>query len=132
MADIYKMDYDYLSAESVYDRTIGASQSTINGHLIWKYFSGVLGTGSINISNLSFNELFVQVDVGETGNKAFFTIPNIVLSSSSVYLREGGYNGTSAYQNVIIEVSSSAIKLTQAYLNGQTYTNSSRILVYYR
>ena len=30
MADIYKMDTDYLSAESVYDRTLGKKQSEIN------------------------------------------------------------------------------------------------------
>ena len=30
MADIYKMDTDYLSAESVYDRTLGKTQKEIN------------------------------------------------------------------------------------------------------
>ena len=30
MADIYKMDTDYLSAESVYDRTLGKKQSELN------------------------------------------------------------------------------------------------------
>lgn len=33
MADIYKMDTDYLSAESVYDRTLGKKQSEINNTL---------------------------------------------------------------------------------------------------
>lgn len=33
MADIYKMDTDYLSAESVYDRTLGKNQNEINAFI---------------------------------------------------------------------------------------------------
>ena len=35
MADIYKMDSDYLSAESVYDRTLGKTQSEINNSTVF-------------------------------------------------------------------------------------------------
>lgn len=59
MANIYKMDNDYLSAESVYDRTTGKTQSELNGTFVrpnlldnWYFVGGgsQLGYGTFPIN----------------------------------------------------------------------------------
>ena len=52
MANIYKMDEDYISAESVYDRNLGMSQTTVNSKTrIQQYVlhGTTNGYGNINI-----------------------------------------------------------------------------------
>ena len=110
------------------------SSSVINNNpLAWKYAPlDKVGTSVIDISGLNFNELCVHVDINQSGNRCEFILPKNVIQSSGWYRGGGFHNTTNDYQLVVIYANATSVSLSSAYLNGQTYTNNTRVQIYYR
>lgn len=112
--------------------TAGAELTSLNNGLTWKYHRGLNGIGSIDISSLNFNELFIQVNIGASGNKAIYQIPKAILSSSVNWFRQGGYYNAQSNELVTISATLSTVSLVNAYINGQDLGASTNTQIFYR
>ena len=119
-------------ATTEFSKPVDDEIASLDSKLEWKYAGGVIGSGSFDISNLNFYELYIQVDIGNTGNKAIFQIPKLILSANINYFRTGGYYTSQSNELVLISAKSSNIALIEANINGQALTSSSRMFIYYR
>ena len=112
--------------------TVGDELKALNNGLTWKYHRGLNGIGSIDISSLSFNELFIQVNIGASGNKAIYQIPKAILSTSINWFRQGGYYNANSNELVTISATLSTVSLVNAYINGQDFGTTTNTQVFYR
>jgi len=90
------------------------------------------GAQTKSLTVTDFTELLVEVRINNTENKAVFTIPRCILSSTTDYIRQGAYLSGGATQYVAISVSLTTIGLNSAYLFDVNYTSGSLVKVYYR
>ena len=84
----------------------------------------------MDISSLDAEEIFIRV--GQSNNAVGITIPFVVLPVSIEYYRLGGYQQTTNNCLAIIQVKNTEIVLNSYYINGNNYTSSAIISVYYR
>ena len=99
----------------------------------WNYHNSATGKTPINISSLDCDELFIQVDANNSGNKEAFYIPKRILSASNNWFRMGGRgNGDTDSGLITIRASTSEVALVTCYLNGQDYATGSVTQVFYR
>ena len=105
--------------------------ATLPNVVAWKN-SGLstTGTGSLDISGLTFNELCVITKY--TDNPAVFIIPEFLLSSTTIYLRVGCGGSSGEQALYILTATRSSIALYKVTIGGTTYTNSTVVSVYYR
>lgn len=106
---------------------------TIKNDFEWKYFNEATGNTAIDISNLNFRELLIQVDGNNSGNKELFYIPKRILSSANNWFRMGGY-GDQASQSALVTLRATltSVALVNCYMNNQDFLSGTVTQVYYR
>lgn len=117
---------------NISEAKVGDALSELKSGLTWKYHRGLNGIGSIDISTLDFNELYVQVNIGNSGNKAIYQIPKAILSSANNWFRQGGFYNANSNELVTISATSAAVSLVNAYINGQDLGATSNTQIFYR
>lgn len=110
MADIYKMDTDYLSAESVYDRTLGKKQSEINNTL-YDIETGTITTETYGTLTYAYYPNLHIVWLAWNGNG---TAPSAGSKSFTVPAKLGSRKilTTNIYNGGFLQVNGTAVTLS--------------------
>lgn len=106
--------------------------------LKWKLLqANVLPKANIDISNLNFDELFIEVRIG-TGTAPdnnfihTFLIAKNQLTTADKYFRNGAYYTTTYYGSCVIIANSSRLYSNDNYFNGKLANDYTRVDIYYR
>lgn len=102
----------------------------------WKFLKTVVGTESIDISSITCDELYIEVNYNQDNIRYCFNIPYIALEKNSVQYRNGYGDNPNNMQNIVVEISRSLVKLksVRRYISGsnEEKVSTSSISVYYK
>ena len=105
--------------------------------LEWKYLGSATGTTTIDLSIVSFKELFIKVEIGNNndtdlwGNVPFY-IPKTTLTSVEEPYTLGTYTMATDFCSVACRISDASVSLIRVIVNSGDRVSISRLKVYYR
>lgn len=131
------MDEDYISAESVYDRTQGKKQSEINDAInnLPKWQATVLDPSASTISNImtSAEDMIIRVFIPDLNFDITQAVAPIMfrnMSGTHVFIMSGYYWDSGATLCVRLNVSSTSISINRCAVNGTDRT--AKIQLYFK
>lgn len=105
----------------------------LNSDITWKLNSNTLGDGSVDFTNIEYNELSIEVFDHVLNTIYQQVIPRSQLPEVGGYLYISGYYSTSASQaSMRCIVSKTNIKVDEYYINGAASANNITLGVWYR
>ena len=105
----------------------------VNSDITWKLNSNTLGDGSVDFTNIEYNELSIEVFDHVLNTIYQQVIPRSQLPEVGGYLYISGYYSTSASQaSMRCIVSKTNIKVDEYYINGAASANNITLGVWYR
>lgn len=106
----------------------------LNAKSIWKNAGSATGTTAISLSNITYNELCIEVMIDNSINREYFYVPEPALASPTLYMRQGGYGTNASTEScyVVIGVSKNSVSLSSAIIFGNNKTSTSVTRVWYR
>lgn len=105
----------------------------ISDDLTWKHATNVLPNGSIDLTNVEYNELSIEVHDSTLNTIYHQIIPNVNIPSASVYYYIGGYYAISTSNaSVRLTISKTNVKVDEYYVNEVRSGNTISLGVWYR
>lgn len=110
----------------------------VNENNKWKLLqSGVETRTNVSLDNITFEELYIEVSMSDTGvdpngNNITFVIPKGTLSSTIKEFRNGFYFLNDYNGSVLLKVTTSSVLLYDAYFKGNEVNANARMNVWYR
>lgn len=117
---------------------ISSVGSTVTGAIAnigkqeWTRLASVTGTTSVDLSNITFRELYVSVYAANINLNMTFYILKQELTSSDMFYRTGCYNEGVYGVDVRIKVSTSRVVLQNARYSVDDETSTVSLTVFYK
>lgn len=97
----------------------------------WTKIGEVTGTSAIQLPP-SFNELYIEVNIGGSSWHEIFNIPFVALTEQSKDYFNGFYSSSANSSMVQISVNKNTANMLMIIRGGNQFLNTSKMTVYYR
>jgi len=114
--------------------TLTGAVTELNSALSWKQLPTVTGTTNISLSNISYNELYIQVRTYSNTYIFDWFVPKVSLLATAKQYLKGTCETASTGTSCLIKISLTDVSLIYVkYNSGSTdVTSSAKVTVYYR
>lgn len=107
--------------------------ANISDDLTWKHATNVLPNGSIDLTNVEYNELSIEVHDSTLNTIYHQMIPKVNIPSATTYYYIAGYYSIPASNaSVRLTISKTNVKVDEYYINGVRSSNAISLGVWYR
>jgi hypothetical protein len=113
--------------------SLNTGLAKLSDDLTWKHATNVLSDGSVDLTNVKYNELSIEVHDSTLNTIYHQMIPKVNIPSIRAYYYIGGYYSIPASNaSVRLTISKTNVKVDEYYINGVRSSNTIALGVWYR